>query len=371
MKTLSLRKPPKDQREKLVLLGAVELYLKTGKPIGSSTLRENGFDNLSSATIRNYFAQLEEQGYLKQQHSSGGRIPTHLAYQFYAQTHLQSPTFEDKERKELQKALFQESREVASYLQYAAEELSKRTNCAVFLSAPRFDQDFILDVRFVGIDAHRCLCVLITDFGLVQTETLYADLKLTTFVLKRLEGFFRWRLTGTSKPKLSPHEELLATRFYNEVMLRHLVSNTHFSSEDLYKTGFSQLLAYADFNDATALASGLGFFENKEALRGLLSECAKTETLSVWIGGALQACSAIAIPYKIHNTVVGAIAILGPNRIPYRKLFGILETAADTISDSLTKSMYKFKLSFRAPEPLALDVKTESLLLENINGRND
>ncbi len=370
MKTLNLRKPPKDQREKLVLLGTVELYLQTGKPVGSSTLKENGFDNLSSATIRNYFAQLEEQGYLKQQHSSGGRIPTHLAYQFYAQTHLKSSSIDEKERKELQKALSQETREVASYLQYAAEELSKLTNCAVFLSAPRFDQDFILDVRFVGIDSHRCLCVLITDFGLVQTEILYSDLKLSTFTLKRLEGFFRWRLTGVDKPKLSPHEEVLATRFYGEVMLRHLVGNTHFSSEDLYKTGFSQLLAYADFNDATALASGLGFFENKEALRGLLSECANTESLSVWIGGALQACSAIAIPYKIHNTIVGAIAILGPNRIPYRKLFGILETASEAITEALTKSMYKFKISFRSPQPMAIDMKNDSLLLENLNGRN-
>ncbi|HEX4839979.1 MAG TPA: heat-inducible transcriptional repressor HrcA, partial [Rhabdochlamydiaceae bacterium] len=80
MKSLIPRKPPKDKREKWVLLGLVELYLETGKPVGSNTLRENGFDSLSSATIRNYFSKLEEDGFLKQQHSSGGRIPTSSAY---------------------------------------------------------------------------------------------------------------------------------------------------------------------------------------------------------------------------------------------------------------------------------------------------
>src|SRR6185437_15670131 len=201
MKSLSLKKPPKDQRERTVLFGLIDLYLESGKPVGSNTLRENGFEHLSSATIRNYFAKLEEEGYLKQQHSSGGRIPTHLAYKLYAHHYLtqQPPTesgLDEKESKLLKQKLFKETREIATYLQHVAEFLSESTHCAVFLSAPRFDQDFVLDIKLVGIDPSRCLCVLITDFGLVQTELLYTPRKLSSFTLKRLEGFFRWKLTG-------------------------------------------------------------------------------------------------------------------------------------------------------------------------------
>ena len=350
------RKPPKDQRERLVLMGLIELYLETGKPVGSNTLRENGFEALSSATIRNYFSKLEEEGLLKQQHSSGGRTPTSLAYQLYAEAHLKSPQIEEKDSKQLKKSLLKETRELASYLQHAAETVSEATGCAVFLSSPRFDQDFVTDVKLVAVDSHRCLCILITDFGLVHTETLYTDKRLSNFTIKRLEGYFHWKLTGLDKPTLSPEEEELAARFYSEAMLRHLVGSTHFSHEDITKTGFSKLLAFADFNDATALAEGLGLFENREALQTLLQECSKNGNLSCWIGGALQGCSAIAIPYRIHQNVVGAIAILGPHRIPYRKLFGILLAAADAISTSLTKSLYKFKISYRQPqnEPLHL-----------------
>src|SRR5438445_6912236 len=101
MKSITPKKPPKDQREKLVLLGLVELYLKLGAPVGSNTLRENGFEHLSSATIRNYFAKLEEGGYLKQQHSSGGRIPTSLAFKLYAQAHMKTPALEGKEKESI------------------------------------------------------------------------------------------------------------------------------------------------------------------------------------------------------------------------------------------------------------------------------
>src|SRR5580692_3182695 len=133
MKTLTPKKPAKHQREKLILFALVELYLKTGKPVGSNTLKDSWFDGLSSATIRNYFSKLEEEGYLKQQHSSGGRIPTPLAYKTYAEAHLDQPILADAEKKWVRDHLQKETREIAAYLQRAAESLSEITRCAVFL----------------------------------------------------------------------------------------------------------------------------------------------------------------------------------------------------------------------------------------------
>ncbi len=382
MKNITPKKPPKDQREKLVLLGLVELYLKMGSPIGSNTLRDNGFENLSSATIRNYFAKLEETGYLKQQHSSGGRIPTPLAFKLYAQAHLETPASENKENQLLYTRLVKQSREIASYLQEVAEVVSEKTGCAVFLSAPRFDQDFILDIKLLNINNNRCLCVLITDFGIVHTEQLYTEKKLSNFSLKRIESYFHWRITGIDKPELSEDEEKIASHFYREIMLRHIVNYTNFTAEDIYKTGFSKLLNYPDFNNATALASGLSLFENPNSMRSMLSECCKANNLLCWIGDDLHehapqvtACSVIAIPYRINQTIAGALAILGPLRISYRELFGIMKTASDAITETLTKSMYKFKITFRQPQTSHIDLKNSShaadsahcLLLENKN----
>lgn len=365
-KAMTPRKPAKDQREKLVLIGLVDLYLQSGKPVGSNTLRENGFEHLSSATIRNYFATLEEGGYLSQQHSSGGRIPTHLAYKIYAQTFIDKPILDDKGRDDINTKLIKEKRDLntnlGAYLQYAVECVSDFTRCAAFLSAPRFDQDFVLDVKLVAIDQNRCLCVLVTDFGLVHTEVLYAEKKLSNFSLRRIESYFRWRMTGLEKPTLSEEEEQIASRFYNEVMLRHLVGSSQIQDEQIYKTGFSKLLSYPDFNEASALASGISLFENPQSLNALIKESYRHGKLSCWIGddvyaftSAASACSVISIPYKIHQSVVGTLSILGPNRIPYRRLFGILQTASEAIGESLTRSVFKYKISLRKPKQLSLE----------------
>lgn len=381
MKTLAPKKPAKDQREKLILFGLVDLYLQSGKPIGSNTLRENGFEALSSATIRNYFAKLEEEGLVKQQHSSGGRIPTPLAYKIYAEEHLDKPRSSPEDKKAIEQLLKKETREVASYLLQAIEKISDITHCAAFLSAPRFDQDFILEIKLLYIDQNRLLCVLVTDFGLIRSEVLYTDKKLSSFTLKRLEAYFNWRLTGIKKPALDPEEETIGARLYKELMLRHIVSYTNFSAEDLFQAGFSKLLSYPDFNDASALASGLSLFENKQMLRKLLSTTSESGKLTCWIGDDLHpfspeasACSVIAIPYRINQTVCGAFGILGPNRIPYRELFGQMAQIAQSISDSLTKSVYKFKISFRSPKPSSLEFQknhpgfldqSQTLLLED------
>lgn len=383
MKPLLLKRPAKDQREKLILFGLVELFLQTGKPVGSNTLRENGFESFSSATIRNYFAKLEQEGFLRQQHSSGGRTPTPLAYQLYAQDHLDKPILSSEEKKEIEQLLKKETREVAAFLLQSAEKISEITSCAVFLSAPRFDQDFLLEIKLLLIDSHRLLCALVTDFGLIHSEILYTDKKINDQTLKKLESYFNWRLTGMDKKTMTPEEETLGAQLYKELMLRHIVGYTNFSAEDLFQAGFSKLLAYPDFNDAAALASGLSLFENKQMLRKLLSTTAESGRLNCWIGDELHpfapgatACSVIAIPYRINQTTCGAFGILGPNRISYRELFGRLQQISDSISDSLTKSIYKFKITFRSPKPSSIGFQnthsefldqSQCLLVENKN----
>ncbi len=358
LKSLPVKKPAKDERERLVLFKLIDLYLKTGEPVGSNTLKTNGLESLSSATLRNYFVKLEEGGYLRQQHTSGGRIPTPLGFKLYADRQKTSPLISPEIRALLTEKLSKEGKEVASYLQQAAEIISDFTQCAVFLSAPRFDQDFILSIKLVQIDTGRCLCILITDFGLIHTEILYTDTLLTEESLRQIEAYLSAKITNTPTPILNPELEELSHSFYKEIMLRHIVDYTHFSAEDLYKTGFSKLLGYKDFQDPGALAQCLAIFENETELRKLLLTATHRENISFWIGDELLSvlpenlsCSILATNYRINQTPVGAVAILGPIRIPYTELFGILQLASELITASLTRSLYKFKITYRHPSP--------------------
>lgn len=362
----NLKQPPsskKHTREFQVLLGLVELYLESGKPIGSNTLKEHGFDHLSSATIRNYFAELEKQGFLRQPHSSGGRIPTHDALKLYAREHLVWPCPISPEIEDLFQDLAHTSpRHLSRFLQTAAERLSEACQLATFLTAVRFDHDFVLNIKLVGIDSERVLCVMVTDFGQVLTEVLPLREKLSSFAFKRIESYLQWRVKGSAKPhNLSLEEEAAAQAFYNEIMVRYIVRYSNFSNEDLFRTGFSQLLAYPEFSDPVALTTGLSLFENPAHMRLLLNDCVREGELRYWIGSdlvsytaAAQGCSVIAIPYYIGQMKAGAIGLLGPCRMPYKKLFSILRYFSASISKSLTSGLLKFKLSFRqarSPSP--------------------
>ena len=357
-KSLPARKLPKTDREQAVLLGVVELYLKSTRPIGSQTLQENGFESLSTATIRNYFAKMEEQGYLKQQHTSGGRIPTAKAFRFYADHFRHQGVVEDGQESDFEETFAKESREIAASISRAAEALSEATKCAVFISTPRFDQDFIQDVRLLMLEPDKILSVLITDFGLIRTETIYLDQPVNESFLRSAEVYFLWRMNKGEKTfALSEAETKLVQRIYNEVMVRHVVGYANFPAEDIVRTGLSKLLTYQEFNDAAALARSLSLLEDETQMRALLRECSKQNQLVSWIGDELcpyvppeSECSVISIPYKIGELTAGSVAILGPMRLPYRNIFGLLQSFSERLSRKLTEGVYKFKITFRQPE---------------------
>lgn len=370
MKTLLVKRSNKQERERSVLLGLVDYYLKTGKPVGSNTLKEAGFEDLSSATIRNYFASLEEEGYLVQQHSSGGRIPTDKALRLYANEYIQETEVDPALRKIFQDLEQSESKEIARYLQRAADTLSELTGCAVFLNAPRFDQDFIVNIKFVEVDVHRCLCILVTSFGVIHTEVVNVEKKLSTFTIKRIEGYFHWRLTGHGKPdEMDREEELLAQHLYNEVMVRYIVGYSNFIDEEIYRTGFSKLLHYPEYQEATALAGALSLFENSQSMRHLLHETSKHDGMKFWIGSSLEKfttdhrhTAVLAIPYRVNKQTVGSIGILGPSRMEYKSIFGILHHFSEAISKTLTRDVYQFKITLRKPNHGTLADESKPLL---------
>jgi len=356
-KSLSSKKLPKADREQAVLFGLIELYLKTGKQVGSHTIQEHGFNTLSSATIRNYFCKLEEAGYLDQPHTSGGRIPTDKALRLYADTYQAQGVIEKTQEALLQKVFEKDTKEVATILHQAADALSELTQCAVFISSPRFDQDFIQDVKLVQLSPSKILTILITDFGLIHTETMYLEHPVDALFLHTCEEYFLWRINKGEKPLFRNElENKLAQRIYNEIMVRHVVGYANFPNEEVIRTGLSKLLAYPEFNDAATLANSLSLLEDESVMRTLLRDAMKKNHLTYWIGDELcplvatsSDCSVIAIPYHLNHIVAGSVALLGPTRLPYRNLFGLMQLFSQEISRVLTESLYKYKITFREP----------------------
>ncbi len=352
-----MRVSSKTRREQEILIGLIDLYLKSGKPIGSQTLQEAGFKSLSSATIRNYFGKLEGEGFLKQPHTSGGRVPTDKALRLYANLFQDQGLMEDRHGAVLGRIFEREGRDVFTLLHQASEGLSELSRCAVFISAPRFDQDVVQDVRLIALSSAKLLVVLMTDFGFVRAETLYLDEPIEEERVKQIGDYFLWRLNRGEKPhfQLEKWEEF-AQGIYNEVMVRHVVGYASFPQEDVWRAGLSKLLVYPEFHDAFSLVNSLSLLEDAQQMRHLLRDCCKQNKLVSWIGDELcpvmpagSNSTVLAIPYRIHHNIVGAVAILGPTRLPYRSLFGLLQSFSEQLSQALTQNIYKFKMTFREP----------------------
>jgi heat-inducible transcriptional repressor len=375
----AVKKISRKDREKDVLLGLVDLYIKQGKPVGSHTLQEEGFEHLSSATIRNYFAKLEMEGFLKQHHTSGGRAPTDKAFRIYAEEELIKQTLKVDNDLFLSTLILKETKAIPTYLQKISAAISELTGCATFLISPKFDQDFIVKIKLLPIDDERILYAILTDFGQVHTEIIQVTIKISPAFLKRIEDYFHYRLTGLNKPNLNHEEEKVAKDHYNEIVLRHFVSYTNMQSDEIYKAGFSKLLLYPEFHDPEILSNTLSVFENSSVIKPLFDMTFAEEKTKFWIGDDLANyipppyyASLIAVPYQIGGKTVGVIAALGPDRLPYGKVFSILENAAHYLSENLTKSLYKFKLTYRRPKSKILDMKNKgseilSLTHENSN----
>lgn len=348
----------------------IEYYITTGRAVGSNTLKEVGFPELSSATIRNYFASLEEEGFLIQQHISGGRIPTKKAFHFFAKESLDEIEKEGcKEEGHFAATdiFAREIKEIISSLQHAADELSEKTTCAVFLSYPRFDQDFVTDITFILVDASRVISVILTSFGQVYTEIIPTAKKISQESLHKIQGFIRLLLSGKEPVDhgLTHEESELAKKLYQETLSRYLVSYANFSDEDIFRTGFSRLLVYPEFQVAETLVGSLALFENHAQLRGVIRETVRSGKVKYWIQderfgylGSTQSCTVAAANYHIGTKNVGAIGVIGPMRLQYKKLFSQLISAAKDISDFLQRSLLRYKISFRTPREKSYELES-------------
>ena len=356
-----LRASKKDSKGSHVLLMATKLYLESGQPVGSKLLKETYCSDLSSATIRNYFAQLETDGFLRKNHISGGRIPTDLAFRYYAD-HC-APFLEQEELLTIQQklgALPEHSKNIVKDLQKASEILSEILQLPVCFSSPRFESDSVTNIQLVAIDDQRVVFVLSTEFGQVFTDVLWLPEQLPENSLQRIEHFLQCYLRKQpSDNLLSQKEEDLGMTLYNEVVVRYLTRYCHFSEEDLYQTGLARLLKYETFKDPETLAQGLAFFENRKHMCKLLNAYLHKEAPTAFIGRELSdilettdpSCTVITVPYYMDRTPLGAFGVLGPINLPYQQVLSTLSLFTERLKTILTQSFYKFKLSFRKPCP--------------------
>ena len=348
-----MQKEKRNKRALEVLFSLIELYLKTGKPIASNTLKDESLPHLSSATIRNYCAELEEGGLLEQMHTSGGRVPTVEAFRLFAESCSLTKKIEPKDKMFFLQHLEFKTVELQRSLELAVEALSEATGLASLITSPRFDQDFIKEIRLFVLDSTRLLSVIITQFSVCYTDILHIPKKLSSFSAKRIETFFQSKLQPKEVilEELTAEELPIAMQLYQEISLRFMVRYANFTTDEVHKAGLYRLLNFTEFHDPALLGSTLSLMENPAKVHEMIQRTMRNDQISFQIADPINhQTTVLSIPYRVQNKRVGAIALFGPMRIPYPRLFPLLNHFRNLFEKQLDQVIRANNISLRTPE---------------------
>ena len=336
-----------DERKIKILDAIIRNYLETGEPVGSRTISKYTDLNLSSATIRNEMADLEELGYILQPHTSAGRIPSDKGYRFYVD-HL----MEEKNREvdDMKKFVIEHTEKVDQVLQQVAKMLAANTNYAV--SAPSYHRNKVKFIQLSNVNEEQILAVIVTEGNLVKNKIIPVSEPIDNETMLKLNILLNSNLNGLAlqdinlgtiaklKEQAGIHSDIISD-------VLDTVAETMGQDEDIriYTSGTTNLFKYPELSDSTEKASELiSTFEEKQQLASLVTENLledKSTGIQVYIGNespiqTMKDCSVVTATYELGEGIRGTIGIVGPKRMDYEKVMDnlkVLKNSLDGILD--------------------------------------
>lgn len=333
-----------DARKRRILSAVVDLYIRTGEPVGSKTISQLPDIHVSAATVRNDMAVLEELGYLEQPHTSAGRVPTFNGYRLYIEEISAEGTLPQEERDRLDEMLGDESQLTEDLiLQSATTALSQITKCATVVSnfAPKYSVISKVDVIPTG--KRMYVVLLITSDGKIKNRACRLQFDLTHEHMDFFKHFMEENLEGVSVSDLSEEklEQMITAMGTYMMTLSPLVQGICEMSKDLqqnelYMTGEQNLFSCDDLDKAEVAK----FMMHKQELSGLLDD--SFQGIKVMFGEegndfVIGNSSMIVSKYQKGDHTAGSLGVIGPMRLNYAKVIPYIEYFTEKISHLISE----------------------------------
>src|SRR6266852_248353 len=322
------------ERQREVLRAIILEYISKGDPVGSSYLVRRPEFDVSSATLRNVMADLEELGFLEKPHTSAGRVPTDLGYRFYIDTLLQLGEPAREEREMIQQGIAREA-PVEDAFQEASKVLHFMTRHAGVVQTPRASAVVFHRIEFVRLRENRVLAILVSRDGHVQNKLLTLDFSMTNEELVHAANYLNELLREV------PLEDLRA-RLQSELDQERALYDA--MSAKALKLGF----AAADIpRPDRVLIEGAGslletpeFADEENKLLELLDRVQRAREMQIYIGAESEFSSAgdvtvIASPYGSADQILGTVGVIGPTRMYYQRIIPLVKFTAEVLSGVL------------------------------------
>jgi heat-inducible transcriptional repressor len=337
--------PALDDRARQVLLAIIAEYVETAEPVGSRSVARRHMRGLSPATIRNVMADLEEMGYLAQPHTSAGRVPTDKAYRYYVEALGRipwTPVVPAVAREPGRGPLGSEQ-----VMAEAPARLSMGSHMTGMLLAPPLTYTVLDRLELVRLGEGRALLVIVTDSGWITTRPVALEARHPADDPREIGRALTRKYRGQTFQAIL--DDLAGPAdWLDPLWTRHraLVDQIMGLLRDrtLYISGATNLLDHPDFGDVATLRRLLKAFEERARLIDLLSQMARERGVQVVIGAenpvaGMQECSLIASSFMFRDQVLGVLGVVGPRRMLYSDVIGLVAETAKEVSASLARTV--------------------------------
>ena len=344
-RTVRVMTPETAERSKRLLAALVREYISSGEPVASSLLVTAAGLGVSSATVRNILARLEDEGFVQQPHTSAGRIPTDRGYRFYVDLLLESKrsrrtasAVEARLRRDNSCALLDV---LLSQVSHVVSQASRHVGFAL-RPAPEaavFDR-----VEFIPLSSARVLVVIVARGGHVIQKVIDVGEVLDADDLREAANYLNAEFSGLPlrRAREAVLERINEERLLYDTLLARamrLATSTFADLADegtIYVEGAASLIGEAHGFTMSTLQTLLQMIEEKQRLVRLLNEYIDGPGLTIVIGGEhpnphLRSFSLIASTYH-DGSETGTIGVIGPTRMHYSRAIALVEGAAQAVS---------------------------------------
>lgn len=334
-----------DTRKIKILQAIINDYIVTAEPVGSRTIAKKYDLGISSATIRNEMADLEEMGYIEQLHSSSGRKPSDKGYRLYVDKLMLRTKLSHKEEDIIKSHIINTALyEVDKIVKEATQLLSELTKLTCIVRAPSVKMSCIKTIQLMAIDNRNILSVIITDSGIMKNNIIHCDKAINTDMLIKLNNVLNERLRNLTIEEINLEvisklkNDLVGYEYiFNAIIPALYDSLSAVESAEVYLEGTSNIFNYPEFKDIDKAREFLSLLDNKDKIKYLLDS---NSDISISIGeenfleGAKE-CSIVSAVYSVEERPLGSIGVIGPTRIPYSKVVSILTQVVKEIDNQI------------------------------------
>lgn len=337
------------ERKKRILHALVDLYISTGQPVSSSDIQSKYLPEVSSATVRAELSALEALGYIEQPHTSAGRVPLKDAYKFYVEAISESDDHStmltDQETAFIREKFLKRLGKIQDISVEAAKIISDVTNYTSFIVEKRGDV-VIDEIKLVPIKQGKAVVLIVTSAGMIADKAIdikgdvrpeYVD--TATKVLNKV--FAGKKVSEVDKFDMSKIDDELkgfADVLDNVLGILRIYMSEH--KDNVFVEGALKMLDYPEYNNVEDAKNFLSVISDKDSMSEILQSGESSIEFSVRIGkedSGVDKCAIITAEYKLGDEVIGQAGVIGPERMDYKKVIGVLDYMKKTINSIASK----------------------------------